>query len=329
MPLLFVPIDGHWLVLIGILALVIIPSNAIVITTWNITGKRKHISTLLSLMAVSDSCLLLVDFSHKCFQFTEVEGNICKLCVIWGCFGMFFHSFSVFLTVYVAVQRSVVCAFPFNGPKIFRVKTSVIYLLILTNCLFPQSFSLILLIKNVQTVTLSFGNETLPICVLKFGQPVPYEKFLEIDHILGLIRFLINQLATSAIVVFCMTYCLYTVKWKRMKLGKTTDQKNTFRTTVMLVLIMLIFVLGELPTTVKLCFEVFGIPQWVNKHIMMLSANIILEMTFAANIWVYVIMSKQFRYNLKTLFCCKQAAKAVSRKAEAHKGTSSTSISVL
>jgi hypothetical protein len=114
-----------------------------------------------------------------------------------------------------------------------------------------------------------------------------------------------------------------------MKLGKTTDQKNTFRTTVMLVLIMLIFVLGELPTTVKLCFEVFGIPQWVNKHIMMLSANIILEMTFAANIWVYVIMSKQFRYNLKTLLCCKQAAKAVSRKAEAHKGTSSTSISVL
>jgi hypothetical protein len=114
-----------------------------------------------------------------------------------------------------------------------------------------------------------------------------------------------------------------------MKLGKTTDQKNTFRTTVMLVLIMLIFVLGELPTTVKLCFEVFGIPQWVNKHIMMLSANIILEMTFAANIWVYVIMSKQFRYNLKTLLCCKQAAKAVSRKAETHKGTSSTSISVL
>ena len=242
---------------------------------------------------------------------------------------MFFHSFSVFLTVYVAVQRSVICAFPFNGPKIFRVKTSVLYLLILTVCLIPQSFLLILLIKNVQTVTLSFGNETLHICVLKFRQPVPYEKFLQIDLVLRLIRFLINQLATSAIVVFCMTYCLYTVKWKRIKLGKTTDQKNTFRTTVMLILIMLIFVLGKIPGTVGLCFEAFGIPQWVNKHIMNLSANIILEMTFAANIWVYVIMSKQFRYNLKTLFCCKQAAKAVSRKAEAHKGTSSTSISVL
>ena len=151
MALIFEPVDGHWLVFIGFLALVIIPSNAIVITTWNIRGKRKHISTLLSLVAVSDSCLLLVDFSHKCLEFIEVECNICKFSVIWWCFGMFFHSFSVFLTVYVAVQRSVVCAFPFNGPKIFRVKTSVIYLLIVTVCLIPQSFSPILLIKNVQT----------------------------------------------------------------------------------------------------------------------------------------------------------------------------------
>jgi hypothetical protein len=106
MPLLFVPIDGHWLVLIGILALVIIPSNAIVITTWNITGKRKHISTLLSLMAVSDSCLLLVDVLHKSFQFIEVEGK-CKFYLISASFGTLFHSFTVFLTVYVAVQRSV------------------------------------------------------------------------------------------------------------------------------------------------------------------------------------------------------------------------------
>ena len=326
MGLLFEPIDGHWLVLIGILALVIMPSNAIVIMTWNIAGKRKHISTLLSLMAVSDSCLLLVDVLNKSFQFIEVEGK-CKFYLILGSFGKFFHSFSVFLTVYVAVQRSVVCAFPFNGPKIFRVKTSVIYLLILTVCLFPQSFSLILFIENVQTVKVSFENGTLSICVLIIDQTV--EHYREIHPFLALTKVLINQLATSAIVVFCMTYCLYTVKWKRMKLGKTTDQKNTFRTTVMLILIMLIFVLGNIPSTVQLCFDAFGFPQWVNEEVMIYSSNIILEMTFAANIWVYVIMSKKFRHNLKTLFCCKQAAKAVSRKTEAHTGTSSTSISVL
>jgi hypothetical protein len=101
MPFLFVPIDGRWLVLIGILALVIIPSNAIVITTWNITGKRKHISTLLSFVAVSDSCLLLVDVLHTSFQFIEVEGK-CKFYLISASFGTLFHSFSVFLTVYVA-----------------------------------------------------------------------------------------------------------------------------------------------------------------------------------------------------------------------------------
>ena len=326
MPLLFVPIDGHWLVLIGVLALVIIPSNAIVITTWNITGKRKHISTLLSLMAVSDSCVLLVDVLHKSFQFIEVEGK-CKFYLISASFGTFFSFLLGLLTVYVAVQRSVVCAFPFNGPKIFRVKTSVVYLLILTVCLFPQSFSVILLIENVQTVTVSFENETLSICVLIYGQPV--ENYREIHHFLALTKVLIKQFATSAIVVFCMTYCLYTVKWKRMKLGKTTDQKNTFRTTAMLILIMLIFVLGNIPSTVKICFDTFGFPQWVNEEVITHSSNVILEMTFVANIWVYVIMTKKFRYNLKTLFCCKQAAKAVSRKTEAHTGTSSTSINVL
>ena len=106
MTVIFQPLDGHWLVLIGFLALVIIPSNAIVIMAWNITGKRKHISTLLSLVAFSDSCLLLVDVLQKCFQFIEVEGK-CKFYLISASFGTLFHSFTVFLTVYVAVQRSV------------------------------------------------------------------------------------------------------------------------------------------------------------------------------------------------------------------------------
>jgi hypothetical protein len=200
-------------------------------------------------------------------------------------------------------------------------------LLILTVCLFLQSFLSALSLKNVETATLSFGNETLAVCVMVFSKTVPLERYLEIGHVLRLSRVFINQLAASAIVVFCMTYCLYTVKWKRMKLNTSTDQKNTFRTTAMLILIMLIFVLGELPTTVDLCFGVFGYPHWVNTNVITHIANAILQMTFEANIWVYVIMSKQFRYDLKTLLCCKQAAKAVSWKAG--KGTTSTSISVL
>jgi len=280
-------------------------------------------------MAVSDSCVQLVDFFNTSIQYFEVEGITCKFYGISLCFGLFFHSLSIFLTTYVAVQRFVVCAFPFNGPKIFRVKTSVIYLLILTVCLFLQSFLSTLSVKNVETTTLFFRNETVVVCVMIFGLTVPFEKFQEIDHVLALSRVFINQLAASAIVVFCMTYCLYTIKWKRMKLGKTTNKKNTFRATAMLTLIMLIFVLGELPTTVALCFGAFGYPQWVNEDVMTRISNAILQITFEANIWVYVIMSKQFRYGLKTLFCCKQAAKAVSRKAEAHTGTSSTPINVL
>jgi EamA domain-containing membrane protein RarD len=88
-----------------------------------------------------------------------------------------------------------------------------------------------------------------------FRQTVPFERYLEIGHVLGLSRVFINHLAASAIVVFCMTYCLYTVKRKRLKLGKTTNKKNTIRTTAMLILIMLIFVKGELLTTVDLCFD--------------------------------------------------------------------------
>lgn len=286
-------------------------------------------STLLSLMAVADSCVLLVDFIYNSILYFEVEGNICKFNSIWTCLGTFFHSLSIFLTAYVAVQRSVVCAFPFNGPKIFRVKTSVIYLSILTVCVFLQSFLSNLSLKDVETTTMSFGNETLAVCVMIFGQTVSFEKYLEIDHVLWLSRLFINQLAASAIVVFCMTYCLYTVKWKRMKLGKTTEQRNTFRTTAMLILIMLIFVLGELPTTVDLCFGAFGYPEWVNREIITDISNAILEVTFEANIWVYIIMSQQFRNDLKTLLCCKQPAKAVSRKTEAQTGTSTTSISIL
>jgi hypothetical protein len=67
----------------------------------------------------------------------------------------------------------------------FRVKTSVIYLLILTVCLFLQSFLSALSLKNVETATLSFGNETLAVCVMIFRQTVPFERYLEIGHVLG------------------------------------------------------------------------------------------------------------------------------------------------
>jgi hypothetical protein len=78
--------------------------------------RRKHISTLLSFVAVSDSCLLLVDVLHKSFQFIEVEGK-CKFYLISASFGMFFHSFSVFLTVYVAVVSGFTQfhSFPFDS----------------------------------------------------------------------------------------------------------------------------------------------------------------------------------------------------------------------
>ena len=128
----------------GILTLVIIPSNAIVITTWNLTGKRKNISTLLSLMAVSDSCVLLVDYIYKSILYFEVEGNICKFNRIWTCFGTFFHSFSIFLTTYVAY--SVLWSVRF--PLMVR-KTSVICLLILAVCLFLQSFISTLSVKII------------------------------------------------------------------------------------------------------------------------------------------------------------------------------------
>ena len=145
----FEPVNVNWLLFTRILTLVIIPSNAIVITTWNITGKMKHISTLVSLMAVSYSCVLLVDYINKSIRYFEVEGTTCTFNRICICFGSFFILYRSFLTTYVAVQRSVVCAFPFNGPKIFRVKTSVICLLILAVCLFLQSFISTLSVKII------------------------------------------------------------------------------------------------------------------------------------------------------------------------------------
>ena len=66
-------------------------------------------------------------------------------------------------------------------------------------------------------------------------------------------------------------------------------------TNLMLVLIMLVFVIGEFPTTLNIFYATFLEDEspWI------VSAN-------GVNIWVYIDMSKQFRDSLFQLFsCCK------------------------
>ena len=88
-------------------------------------------------------------------------------------------------------------------------------------------------------------------------------------------------------------------------------EKDKFRTTLIICLIMILFVIGEFPTTLSMAFEMFGTDsqnefvQWLGfSNTGLCFTNIVVVASYLLNIWVYVVVSKQFRENLLHIFDC-------------------------
>jgi hypothetical protein len=112
----------------------------------------------------------------------------------------------------------------------------------------------------------------------------------------------------SVVIIFCMIVILITINRTTLTIGQSSNQRNTTRTNLMLVLIMLVFVIGEFPTTLNIFYATFLEDEspWIVSANGVWFCNISVVVSYLVNIWVYIDMSKQFRDSLFQLFsCCK------------------------
>lgn len=289
-----------------ILLLVVLISNTLVVVVWLSPKMITPVSILLSLIAIYD--LITVAFGGV---FSLAEYIAGRMLSVVGCyfaklslyFAFIFHSLSIMSTIFLAIQRCSVCVFPFSGPRYCGMKSTKIFIIVsILIVVIPNSFDL-LFYSIDGTETINEQNVTILKCtvntVLDIQTTGNVLKVFFISRVIGL------NMLPEGVVTFCMIVIVLTVNRKKMVTGKSSDQRQKTRTTIMLVLIMTIFVIGEFPTTVRLFYVAF-LPEskpWIINETAFWFCNILVVTSYLLNIWVYIIMSREFREKLKEQFC--------------------------
>ncbi|CAC5362262.1 unnamed protein product [Mytilus coruscus] len=289
-----------------VLLIAVMTTNIVVVVVWLLPKNRSSVSIILSLIAIYDTTTIFCGTVYSTTSY--IAGNLsdesgCYIKVITAALAFIFHSSSILTTTYLACQRCVICLFPFSGPRVCGSKTTVIFsvlsFVLITSMQIPE-----MLVRKVEGVMqLSDDNTSSMYC--KKNYIINKDIMYEISNIIWLIRLFTLHLIPALLIIFCMIACVVTVNRRKMVSGRSSDQRSKKRTTAMLVLIMLIFVLGEFPTTLGIFLDSF-VPtatNWFSTEDGIQFGNIILVVSFLLNIWVYIGMSKQFRNSLKELVC--------------------------
>jgi len=311
MPVWYIP-------MVSSLAVLTIISNILVMCIWLKPGIRSHVTILLVALSLSDSIVVIIPgislpiALHSNLQ--DMQGYMFILLYsILNYIPVIFHSFSILVTTIVAVQRLCICAFPFKARFLFTMRTTVIAMVISFFICVIMMLPYLMISKITKNI-MSTNNVT--------------RLFFYFDHVLSrdfmltytedyfqYFLWIALQILPMFIVLFSMVYCAYTVKRRNHQVQMSARSQNTIhRTTAMICVVMLLFISGELPSTLSRAFQKYGansdnaFVHWlgfsVNGECM---GNAILYISYFLNIWVYVLMSKSFRERLLTMVCITSA----------------------
>ncbi|CAC5400630.1 unnamed protein product [Mytilus coruscus] len=291
----------------GTLLLGVLATNSLVAFVWLSPSNRTPVSILLSIIAFHDTLTIIFGASNVIASYiggSLLSVKACYVVMTTSTLAFVFHSQSILSTTYLAIQRCVICAFPFLGPRVFGLKTTTI-------CVIVSFVSMMalkmpdLLFYDIGGIIHTFDDNTTALNC-KVNYILNDETVLELPEIYMYIRFFALHLVPGCIVSFCMVVCLITVNRKTMATSQSSDQQRIrTRTTLMLVLIMFVFILGELPTTISVFHRAFfpGQPIWLTTSTGNWFCNITLVTSYTVNIWVYIAMSKGFRQSLSMMLC--------------------------
>ena len=295
----------HNMILKLVLLLAVGVSNLLVVVIWLSKNNRTPVSILLSLIAIFDFLTILSGSTWSTMAYLGGTLHYVKECyvvAIVGNLAIIFHTLSIFSTTFLAIQRLFVCLFPFVGPRICKLRSTVIHVIV-SVCIIIIWRSPQFMITDIRGSTITDKDNTSRfICdVNHVLDDETMRKFFKTDP---MVRLFITGIAPAVVVSFCMFGCLITVYRRKM----LTGQHRNNRTIFMLVLVMLIFVAGEFPSTVLNSCRAFlpNAKLWISTNNGVQFCNITLVLSYLLNVWVYIVMSKQFRESLHNMLCTKK-----------------------
>ncbi|KAL3883348.1 hypothetical protein ACJMK2_029622 [Sinanodonta woodiana] len=282
-------------------------ANVLIIAIFVRKSMRTSTNIILLFIAISDSLTGLVTlptyihvFTSGSLGFVSLNESWCEAFMISKFYiSKAFHTVSIWQTLLLGFQRFCCVWFPFKTSSWFAIRRTLIAVAVITICAFVVH-SYHLHIKKVDKLD--------GWCQWQIEEPC-----VESCIFLWITLFLVNILPSGLLLVLTilMIQKLFHHNIRKCSLSaeqsRERDQQNR-RASIIVVCIAIIFLIPEIPYGIFLL--VTAIKTHSGNHVFALRSNrlfhVVYEITlvlgFHANFWVYIIMNKRFRDELKSMF---------------------------
>lgn len=307
------PIYGILCPIIAILTLV---SNILVVCVFMKRRMRSVTTVFLVGLAVSDtlgaflwSCVHLFFYGIRQKEYTEpIEYPLCVFHDFALYLAVILHSTSVWLTMTLGIQRCIIVVFPFKGPRIWTMKNSII-MTTMSYLVGVFFFIPLFFMKHYTESELVNGSK---VCMERYAEwfESDLSTYMSIYHVLRsvfvqLLPCLSMMVSTAVLAHKLRNEKIFQRGMSKIGKGQKKDYQHRHRTTLMVVIIMLIFLIVEVPNGI-----VFGIKIYDTDNSIMPTSidypfailhNFILLLSYHCNFWIYVGLSARFRRTLKDM----------------------------
>lgn len=214
-----------------------------------------------------------------------------------------FHQVSVWITMALGIQRYVVVAFPIAGRRICTIKKSVLWVIVI-NIATLVMYSITFFTSTYESVEI--GGKSLCVC-----RENPH--FSEVVQIYSILRSVFGQLVPCAVLsvtTILLVQRLHTTKTQMARIRacdnrerERKDNRSMRRTSYMVIIIVLCFLLAEIPNGCYFLFKAMRMSVLSYEADLMISTvlNVLVYAVNHINFWIYVFLSRHFRRSLKKI----------------------------
>lgn len=239
-----------------------------------------------------------------------------------------FHTASVWITTCLGIQRYIVVAHPFVGPRLCTIRVSFLSVLgsvFVAAAMYTPRF-LYTNYDYVRVVDKNGFTQDLCLCIDNPDISAKYERLVNI------FRCAVGQLVPCTLLIVTTFLLVRKLKSESKRIlllhaheeneGERRDFRQIKRTSQMIIILVIMFILVELPNGMVFAIFFFDDELFSNTTTLYLSVvlNVLVYVSFLVNFWIYVCLSAQFRKSLGELLQFRECLKKLSVK-RMHKTT--------
>lgn len=320
------PIYGVLTPIVTILTLI---TNILVVCVFMKRRMRSVTTVFLVGLAVSDtlgaflwSCVHLFFYGIRQKPYTEPISY--PLCVFhdYGLYiAVILHTISVWLTMTLGIQRCIIVVFPFKGPRIWTMKNSVI-MTTMSYLIAIVFFIFLFFMKDYSVKEMADGSQ---ICMESYADWFNrnISTYMSIYHVLRSVAVQLLPCLSMMVSTAVLAHKLRNEKIfqrgmsKKIGVGQKKDYQHRHRTTLMVVIIMIIFLIVEVPNGIVFAIKIYDpdntiMPTSIDYPFAILH-NFILLLSYHCNFWIYVGLSARFRRTLKDMLLVSRVKRTFER----------------